>query len=72
MVIRLKIKANASDEARGFIAFGRVNDQPSGFVEDKEAIIFVNNIEERVWHARIVLLGYWRQHNFMQNARDDF
>ena len=48
----MKIKADAADEAGGFVALSGVNDEAGGFVEDQELVVFVDNIEQRFRHAR--------------------
>ena len=46
MVIGLEVKADAADEAGGFIAFGGMDDEAGGFVENENLVVFVDDVEE--------------------------
>ena len=67
MVIGFQVKADATDEAGGFVAFGGVDNEAGGFIEDEQLVVFVDNIQERFRHARMVLLHYWRDLNLMHS-----
>jgi hypothetical protein len=69
VVIGLKVKPDAPDQAGCLVALSGVDDEAGGLVEDEELVVFVDNIKERFRQARILLLHYWRKLNSMHNSR---
>lgn len=70
MIIGLQIEAHATHEAGGFVAFGGMDHQAGGFVEDQQTFVFMDNIEQRIRHARMVLPGDRRQYNCMRKKEE--
>ena len=42
----MEIESDTANKAGGFVAFGWVDDEAGGFVENEEAIVFVDDVEE--------------------------